>query len=82
METNKDIIKKTKDWCKEWNYYLDEEYLEEEGYKLPFGVSNNREVIPLEILEKKLNEVRPQCQIRKTKYCLCDCGKHKENGDY
>jgi hypothetical protein len=60
MPTNDEIIKKTKDWCREWNYYLDEEYLEEEGYKLPFGVCNDRAVIPLELLEEKLNEITQQ----------------------
>ena len=29
MQTNEEIIEKTKEWCKEWNYYLDEEDLEE-----------------------------------------------------
>ena len=29
MPTNEEIIEKTKEWCKEWNYYLDEEDLEE-----------------------------------------------------
>ena len=59
MQTNDEIIKKTKDWCREWNYYLDEEYLEE-GHKLPFGVCNDRAVIPLELLEEKLNEITQQ----------------------
>ena len=25
---------------------------------------------------------QPRCQKVKTEYCKCDCGKHKENGDY
>lgn len=58
MPTNEEIIEKTKEWCKEWNYYLDEEYLEEEGHKLPFDVCNDRAVIPLELLEEKLKEAR------------------------
>jgi flagellar biosynthesis/type III secretory pathway protein FliH len=58
MTTNEEIIEKAKEWCKEWNYYLDEEDLEEEGYKLPFGVCNDRAVIPLELLEEKLKEAR------------------------
>ena len=58
MANNDEIKEKAKDWCRKWNYYLDEEYLEEDGYKLPFGVCNDRAVIPLELLDEKLDEAR------------------------
>jgi hypothetical protein len=58
MANNDEIKEKAKDWCRKWNYYLDEEYLEEDGYKLPFGVCNDRAVIPLELLDEKFDEAR------------------------
>lgn len=33
-------------------------------------------------LEQAFEAGRPKCQKVKTEYCKCDCGKHKENGDY
>ena len=33
-------------------------------------------------LEMAFEAGQPRCQKVKTKYCKCNCGKHKENGDY
>ena len=33
-------------------------------------------------IDKTEAAARPRCQTQKTEYCKCDCGKHKENGDY
>lgn len=47
-----------------------------------FKLGRTESLKKLELLKEKLNKVSAPCQIKNTKYCLCNCGKHKENGDY
>ena len=58
------------EWIAHWNYEVN-------GRQFPTMPETEKMAI-----RTAMKKMQSKCQKVNTEYCKCDCGKHKENGDY